>query len=62
MTSFKNTYQPVKVEYPHLAHLETAQEDYDYNFVFDVKTLRSDRVELRPFLVSWLDTVIVTLP
>ena len=26
-------------------------DDYDFNFMFKVKTLRSDRVELRPFIV-----------
>lgn len=33
-------------------HLDTPQDDYDFNFVFPVDVLRSDRIELRPFVVS----------
>jgi hypothetical protein len=52
MRTFTNSYQRPKVEYPHDVHLHTPLEDYDYNFMYDVKTLSSDRVEVRPFLVS----------
>lgn len=33
-------------------HAATAEDEYDHNYVFEVKRLRSDRVELRPFTVS----------
>lgn len=49
---FANSYQRPKVEYPHNVHLDTPEDEYDYNFMYEVKTLSSDRVEVRPFLVS----------
>jgi hypothetical protein len=52
MATFKNTYQPPQVSYPPSVHLDTLQAEYDYNFMFEPKVLASDRVELRPFLVS----------
>lgn len=50
--AFTNTYKAPSTEVEHNCHLDTKPEDYDFNFMFDVKTLRSDRVELRPFVVS----------
>jgi hypothetical protein len=51
MSIYKNTYKP-----PMPPDLEDVMsippEEYDFNFVFDVKPLRTDRVELRPFVVS----------
>lgn len=51
MSIYKNTYKP-----PTPPDLEDVMsippEEYDFNFVFDVKPLRTDRVELRPFVVS----------
>lgn len=55
MSTIKNTYQAPKVVYPENVHLATAQADYDYNFMYPVKELSSDRVVLRPFLVRIVD-------
>ena len=52
MTAFLNTYKPTDAERPQEdLRLETPPEEYDFNYVFEVKTLRSDRVELRPYVV-----------
>jgi len=51
---YKNTYTPPKVEINDY-HPDTTEDEYDHNFVFEVKALRSDRVELRPFIVSYPD-------
>lgn len=50
---FKNAYTPPSTEhsYEKDIHLHTPPEEYDFNYVFPVKTLRSDRVELRPLVV-----------
>jgi hypothetical protein len=48
---YKNTYTPPKVEISDY-HPETPEDEYDHNFVFEVKALKSERVELRPFIVS----------
>jgi len=48
---YKNTYTPPKVEINDY-HPETPEDEYDHNFVFEVKALKSERVELRPFIVS----------
>ncbi|CAD6563945.1 MAG: hypothetical protein TREMPRED_002388 [Tremellales sp. Tagirdzhanova-0007] len=51
MTAFLNTYKPTDAERPQEdLRLETPPEEYDFNYVFEVKTLRSDRVELRPYV------------
>jgi hypothetical protein len=50
--SYLNTYQRSPATFAPDAHLTTPPETYDYNFVFPVKLLSSDRVELRPFVVS----------
>jgi len=50
---YKNSYIPPKVVISDF-HPDTPEDEYDHNFVFDVKALRSDRVELRPFVVSQL--------
>lgn len=50
--SFVNNYQAPEVKIPGGIHATTGLADYDFNYCFDIKTLRSDRVELRPFLVS----------
>ncbi|GMK57360.1 hypothetical protein CspeluHIS016_0401940 [Cutaneotrichosporon spelunceum] len=47
-----NNYKAPSVDVETNCHLETKPEDYDFNFMFDVKPLRSDRVELRPFVPS----------
>lgn len=53
MTIYKNTYEPHPPAKQELGELlSIAPEDYDFNFVFGVKTLRTDRVELRPYVVS----------
>jgi serine/threonine protein kinase len=49
---YTNSYKAPSAEVETNCHLETRPEDYDFNFMFDVKPLRSDRVELRPFVVS----------
>jgi hypothetical protein len=48
---YKNTYTPTKVEIDDY-HPDTPEDDYDHNFVFEVKALKSERVELRPFIVG----------
>lgn len=53
MDTFLNTYKPPSVQpLEKDLHLKTPPEEYDFNYVFEVKTLRSDRVELRPYVVS----------
>ncbi|ORY25657.1 acyl-CoA N-acyltransferase [Naematelia encephala] len=52
MPQFRNSYTPPNVIIPPGLHLDTPVEEYDYNYVFEVDTLRSDRVELRPFTPS----------
>ena len=49
--TFLNTYQAPKVQIPRGVHASTSLSEYDFNYCFEIKTLRSDRVELRPFLV-----------
>lgn len=49
--TFVNAYKPPQLVIPRGIHAETPLSEYDFNYCFDVKTLRSDRVELRPFLV-----------
>lgn len=54
MTStFVNKYDPTTAPIGGDIHRYTPQDGYDFNFVFPVKTLRSDRVELRPFVVCF---------
>lgn len=54
LNTFKATpQQPV----PPGCHKDTPVEEYDFNYVFDIKVLRSDRVELRPFVVSLVPTM-----
>ncbi|WWD17961.1 hypothetical protein CI109_102406 [Kwoniella shandongensis] len=53
MTVYKNTYKAPSVpSVPRDVHLHTPPEEYDFNFCFEVKELRSDRLELRPFVPS----------
>ncbi|OCF73740.1 hypothetical protein I204_05584 [Kwoniella mangroviensis CBS 8886] len=52
MPTYRNTYKPPKVDVPRDVHIQTAPEEYDFNYCFEVKDLRSDRVELRPFVPS----------
>jgi hypothetical protein len=56
MPSYKNTYtQPASLKLrDDELNGDTPEEEYDHNYVFEVKALRSDRVELRPFVVSRL--------
>lgn len=54
MTNYKNSYSrptPPTIAV-HELQGSTPAEEYDHNFVFEVKELKSDRVELRPFIVS----------
>ncbi|WVQ65663.1 uncharacterized protein L199_003841 [Kwoniella botswanensis] len=51
MTTYINNYaQPSPT--PRDIHLTTPPEEYDLNYVFDVKELKSDKVELRPIIPS----------
>lgn len=50
--AYTNSYKAPAADVPNNCHLDTKPEEYDFNFMFDVKSLRSDRVELRPFVVS----------
>ncbi|WWC99613.1 hypothetical protein V866_006517 [Kwoniella sp. B9012] len=52
MPTYLNTYKAHKVDVPRDVHLRTPPEEYDFNYCFEVKELRSDRVELRPFVPS----------
>lgn len=49
--AYSNSYQAATGAVDDL-HAATAEDEYDHNYVFEVKRLRSDRVELRPFTVS----------
>jgi hypothetical protein len=48
---FVNNYKAPETSISKGIHGDTPIEKYDFNYCFDIKTLRSDRVELRPFLV-----------
>jgi len=48
---FVNKYKAPETNIAKGIHGDTPVEEYDFNYCFDIKTLRSDRVELRPFLV-----------
>lgn len=61
MTVYKNDYKAPVVDVPPNVHLETKAEDYDLNFCLPVKVLRSDRLELRPFIVRFCGTPIQQL-
>jgi hypothetical protein len=50
--AFLNNYKAPESRIPKGIHGSTPIEEYDFNYCFEIKTLRSDRVELRPFLVS----------
>ena len=50
--SYLNNYKPASANIPRDCHQHTPKEEYDHNYVFEVKALRSDRVELLPFIVS----------
>ena len=58
---FVNRYKAPESSIPKGIHGDTPIEEYDFNYCFDIKTLRSDRVELRPFLVSTAITRIIIL-
>ncbi|EIW73481.1 hypothetical protein TREMEDRAFT_70975 [Tremella mesenterica DSM 1558] len=49
---YLNLYSPVTIAKSKLndLHLTTEREEYDHNFVFEVRPLTSDRVELVPFI------------
>ena len=51
MTTYRNDFAAPPAEIPQGCHLHTPPEDYDLNYIFPVKTLRSDRVDLRPYVV-----------
>lgn len=48
---YKNSYSPPTVKIDNF-HENTPEDEYDHNYVFEVKALKSERVELRPFIVS----------
>lgn len=52
MVSYRNDYVPPSSDIPRDIHLNTPLEEYDINYLLDVKELSSDRVQLRPFIVS----------
>ncbi|ODN81796.1 hypothetical protein, variant 1 [Cryptococcus amylolentus CBS 6039] len=53
MPAFTNSYAPpAPPDIPSDIHLHTPPDEYDFNYVFEVKQLRSDRVELRPMVPS----------
>lgn len=49
---YLNSYQHPTRTLPKDIHLSTPPDEYDFNYVFEVKELKSDRVELRPLVVS----------
>ena len=56
MATYKNTYKPPIPAIDGAAALKVPAEDYDFNFCFPVTKLRSDRIELRPFVVCRVPT------
>ncbi|WVQ83021.1 hypothetical protein IAT38_005159 [Cryptococcus sp. DSM 104549] len=52
MSAYLNTYTRPTPDIPRDIHLHTPPEKYDFNYVFDVAELKSDQVELRPFVPS----------
>lgn len=48
---YLNSYQHPTPNLPKDIHLNTPPDEYDVNYVFEVKELKSDRVELRPLVV-----------
>jgi hypothetical protein len=52
MSNYKNTYKPTAGNLDVSGIMSISPEDYDFNFVFDVRKLQTDRVELRPFVVG----------
>lgn len=55
MTTYINSYKRPDNPIEQDAHLHTPPEEYDFNFVFPVRSFASDRLELRPFVVSWIE-------
>ena len=51
MSSYTNTYKQSVPAIDGAAVLRVPEDKYDFNFVFPVTKLSSDRVELRPFVV-----------
>lgn len=49
--TYLNFYQHPTSNLPKDIHLNTPPDQYDFNYVFEVKKLKSDRVELRPLVV-----------
>ena len=49
--SHTNTYESPSSVIPPDVHALTTEDEYDHYFMFPVKTLESDRMELRPFIV-----------
>ncbi|WWD18583.1 hypothetical protein CI109_103036 [Kwoniella shandongensis] len=52
MTTYLNKYTLPSPEIPRDIHRNTPVEEYDFNYVFDVVPLKSDKVELRPLVPS----------
>lgn len=51
-TTYKNTYKASAPVITQNIHLDTPPEEYDFNYCGEIKVLRSDRVELRPYVPS----------
>lgn len=49
---FKNTYKPSPHPPPDNLHEHTPAKDYEHNFAFGVKVIKSDRVLLLPLTVG----------
>lgn len=49
--TYLNFYQHPTSNLPKDIHLNTPPDQYDFNYVFEVKKLKSDRIELRPLVV-----------
>ncbi|ODN85072.1 hypothetical protein L202_00900 [Cryptococcus amylolentus CBS 6039] len=63
MAVYTNTYAPPPppAELPKDIHLHTKPKEYDFNFLFPVRLLKLDTVELRP-MVNTLSYAIFTEP
>jgi hypothetical protein len=62
MPTFRNDFNSATPDIPFEAHLKTPAEAYDLNYNYPVMTLRSDRVELRPFIASHSHSTSYALP
>ena len=49
---YRNSYQDKAEEEPKDLSESTPLEEYDFNYLWDVRILATNRVQLRPFVVS----------